>query len=413
MTPPAPTTYEVGGAVRDALLGLPVDERDWVVVGATPDDMVRQGFRPVGRDFPVFLHPETGEEYALARTERKVAPGYRGFEFHASPDITLEADLARRDLTINAMARDTDGRLVDPYGGQADLRARRLRHVSDAFGEDPVRILRLARFAARLAPLGFEVAEETRALCRTMVEAGEVDALVPERVWKETSRALIADAPGAFIRVLRDCGALAVLLPEVDQLFGVPQPARHHPEIDSGEHTLLALSQSVRLDGDLPVRFSVLVHDVGKGLTPAWMLPGHRGHEERGVPLVDALCERLRVPTECRDLARGVTRYHLQCHRVRELRPETLLRLLQGIDALRRPERLTAFIRACEADYRGRLGLEDRPYPQAAYLHEALERCLAVDARAFVDQGLRGPAIGEAMENARREALEALRASHR
>ena len=410
MTGSEPQIYEVGGAVRDALLGLPVRERDWVVVGATPEAMTARGYRPVGREFPVFLHPQTGEEYALARTERKVAPGYHGFTFHASPQVTLAEDLGRRDLTINAMARDASGRIIDPHGGQADLQARLLRHVSPAFREDPVRILRLARFAARLEPLGFTVAPETVALCREMVDNGEVNALVAERVWQETAKALMARAPEAFIRVLRDCGALAVLLPEVDRLFGIPQPARHHPEIDSGEHVLLALAQSVRLAGNLPVRFSVLVHDLGKGLTPAAELPSHRGHEARGVPLVEAVCERLRVPGECRDLARAVTRYHLECHRVRELRPATLLRLLNGIDALRRPERLPDFLTACEADYRGRLGLEDRAYPQADYLREALSRCQAIHAKPFVDQGLRGPAIGEAMDKARIEALAGLRA---
>ena len=410
MTGHEPAAYVVGGAVRDALLGLPVSERDWVVVGATPEQMQAQGYRPVGRDFPVFLHPDTGEEYALARTERKIAPGYHGFTFHASPEVSLEADLARRDLTVNAMARDADGRIIDPHGGQTDLAARRLRHVSDAFREDPVRILRLARFAARLEPLGFTVAADTLALCRDMVDAGEVNALVPERVWQETAKALMAPAPGAFVRVLRDCGALAVLFPEVDRLFGIPQPAQHHPEIDSGEHVLLALAQAVRLGGDLPVRFSVLVHDLGKGITPASELPRHRGHEARGVPLVDTLCERLRVPTDCRDLARAVTRHHLECHRVMELRPATALRLLNGIDAFRRPERLPAFLTACEADYRGRLGLEDRPYPQAHYLREALARCQAITARPFVAQGLQGPAVGEAMEKARLDALADLRA---
>ena len=405
-----PKVFEVGGAVRDRLLGLAVHERDWVVVGATPESMTEQGFRPVGKDFPVFLHPESGEEYALARTERKIAPGYHGFTFHASPTITLEQDLRRRDLTINAMARDEAGHLIDPFNGQADLDKRLLRHVSDAFREDPVRILRLARFAARFAPLGFRVADDTMALCRDMVDSGEVDALVGERVWQELAKALMAPAPEVFIRVLRRCGALAVLLPEVDRLFGIPQPPRHHPEIDSGEHVLMALQQAARLEADLPVRFAVLVHDLGKGITPKAELPRHRGHEARGVPLVKALCERLPIPTACRDLAMGVTRYHLQCHKIRELRPETLLRLITGLDALRRPERLSDFTLACEADYRGRLGLEDRPYPQAAYLAEALRRCQAIDATPFVNDGLRGAEIGNAMERARLDALTDLRA---
>ena len=402
--------YEVGGAVRDRLLGLPVHEHDWVVVGATPEAMTDRGFRPVGREFPVFLHPETGEEYALARTERKTGPGYHGFTFHASPSVSLTEDLARRDLTINAMAEAPDGTIIDPFNGRGDLESRSLRHVSDAFREDPVRILRLARFAARFAPLGFRVAGDTIALCREMVESGEVDALVPERVWQEMAKALMAPAPDAFIRTLRDCGALAVLFPEVDCLFGIPQPENHHPEIDTGEHILLVLQQAARLDGDLPARFAALVHDLGKGRTPAAELPRHRGHEARGVPLVEAISERLRVPSECRDLARGVTRYHLHCHRIRTLRPQTLLDMLERLDLLRRPARLDNFLLACEADYRGRLGLEDRPYPQADYLREALDRCRAVDASRFVEQGLKGPAIGEAIRHVRLEALRALRA---
>ena len=402
--------YEVGGAVRDRLLGLQVHEHDWVVVGATPKTMTDRGFRPVGREFPVFLHPETGEEYALARTERKTGPGYRGFTFHASPSVSLTEDLARRDLTINAMARAPDGTIIDPFGGRSDLEARRIRHVSDAFREDPVRILRLARFAARFAPLGFEVTEDTLRLCREMVASGEVDALVPERVWQEMAKALMTPAPDAFIRTLRDCGALAVLFPEVDRLFGIPQPENHHPEIDTGEHVLRVLRQVAMLDGDLAGRFAALVHDLGKGLTPADELPRHRGHEARGVPLVDALCERFRVPTECRDLARGVTRYHSHCHRVRALRAQTLLGMLEGLDLFRRPGRLEGFLLACKADFLGRLGLEHRPYPQADYLREAFARCQAVDASRFVAQGLSGPAIGAAIRDARLQVLEQLRA---
>ena len=402
--------YEVGGAVRDRLLGLPVDEHDWVVVGATPEAMTDRGFRPVGREFPVFLHPETGEEYALARTERKTAPGYHGFSFHASPSVSLVEDLGRRDLTINAMAKAPDGTIIDPFNGRGDLDSRRLRHVSDAFREDPVRILRLARFAARFAPLGFRVAEDTIVLCREMVQSGEVDALVPERVWQEMARALMAPAPDAFIRTLRGCGALAVLFPEIDCLFGIPQPEDHHPEVDTGEHVLLVLQQAALLDADLPARFAALVHDLGKGLTPAAELPRHRGHEARGVPLVEAISERLRVPSECRDIARGVTRDHLHCHRVRTLRPQTLLDMLERLDVLRRPARLDSFLVACEADYRGRLGLENRPYPQADYLREAVDRCRAVDASRFVEQGLKGPAIGEAIRRVRLQALKALRA---
>jgi tRNA nucleotidyltransferase (CCA-adding enzyme) len=400
------SVYEVGGAVRDRLLGLPVTERDWVVVGATAEMMVARGFKPVGRDFPVFLHPDTGEEYALARTERKTGPGYHGFSVCADPSVTLEEDLSRRDLTINAIAARPDGTLIDPYNGQADIAARRLRHVTEAFREDPVRILRLARFAARFADLGFAVDEQTHALCRDMVDAGEVANLVAERVWQETQKALTSDSPAVFIRVLRDCGALAVLYPEVDCLFGIPQPPRHHPEIDSGEHVLLAMDQAVGLECNLAERFAVLVHDLGKGLTPAAELPRHRGHEEAGVPLVEALCERLRVSSECRDLARAVTRYHLQCHRIRELRASSILALLEGLDAFRRPARLESFLKACEADYRGRLGLADRPYPQAAFLRDCLQRCRTLSADAFIERGLTGPAIGEAIHNARIAAIQ-------
>ena len=402
--------YAVGGAVRDRLLGREVHERDWVVVGATPEAMIERGFRPVGREFPVFLHPETHEEYALARTERKTGPGYHGFTFQASPDVDLEADLARRDLTVNAIAEAQDGTLIDPFRGRDDLEARQFRHVSTAFREDPVRILRLARFAARFAPLDFVVAAETMDLCREMVADGEVEALVPERVWQETAQALMAPAPEVFIRVLRDCGALATLMPEVDCLFGIPQPPRHHPEIDTGEHILLVLQQAARLEADLPTRFSTLVHDLGKGITPTDHLPGHRGHEARGVPLVEVFCERLRVPAQCRDLARGVTRYHLDCHRVRELDPADVLAMLEGLDLFRRPSRVDAFLLACEADYRGRLGLEARPYPQADWVRRALARCRRIDASRFIEQGLKGAAIGDAIREARIAAIAELQA---
>ena len=405
--------YAVGGAVRDRLLGLPLHEHDWVVVGASPEAMTERGFEPVGREFPVFLHPRTHEEYALARTERKTGPGYHGFTVHADPSVSLEADLGRRDLTINAMAQAADGTLIDPFQGRDDLNAGLLRHVSDAFREDPVRILRLARFAARLEPLGFRVAAETLALCREMVANGEVEALVPERVWQETAKALMAPAPGEYIRVLRECGALAVLMPEVDCLFGIPQPADHHPEVDTGDHILRVLAQAVRLDADLATRFSALVHDLGKGVTPTEQLPGHRGHEARGVPLVKALCERLRVPAACRDLALGVTRYHLDCHRVQALAADDVLALLEGLDLFRRPERLDPFLLACEADYRGRKGLEDRPYPQAEWLRTALAGCREVDASAYVEAGYRGPAIGAAVRQARVEAITRLQAASR
>ena len=397
--------YLVGGAVRDELLGRTVRERDWVVVGARPEELEQRGYRAVGQDFPVFLHPDTHEEYALARTERKTGRGYHGFEFQASPDVSLEQDLARRDLTINAMARNADGVLIDPYGGREDLDNRLLRHVSPAFAEDPVRILRLARFAARYHRLGFRVAPETLELCRQMVDSGEVDALVPERVWQELSRALMEPTPVPFFRVLRACGALARVLPEVDRLFGIPEPEQYHPEGDTGEHTLLVVDQAARLEGPLPVRWAALVHDLGKATTPSQVWPRHPAHEHRGVPLVEALCERLRVSRECRDLARLVCRYHLEAHRAFELRANTLLKLLEGLDLFRRESRLAPFLLACEADARGRLGLEDRPYPQAAFLREAYRVAAAVTAKPFVQAGLKGKQIAEAVTRERIRAL--------
>ena len=402
--------YLVGGAVRDQLLGLPVKERDFVVVGATPEALTARGYRPVGRDFPVFLHPETHEEYALARTERKIGPGYRGFTVHASPEVTLEEDLARRDLTINAMARDADGNLVDPFHGLEDLEQRRLRHVSEAFVEDPVRILRVARFAARLAGLGFTVVEETRALMARMVDTGEVDHLVPERVWQETVRALGEDRPARFFEVLRDCGALGRIFPELEALFGVPQPPRYHPEVDTGVHTLMVVDQAARLTPDPQVRFAALVHDLGKGTTPAHILPGHRGHEERSVELVNGLCDRLRVPNDFRNLALLVARYHGRSHRVAELRTATVLETLEAADAFRRPERFEQFIVACEADARGRGGLEDQPYPQADRLRAARAAAAAVDPSDLVAEGLKGPEIGRALHGRRLEAVRRVRA---
>lgn len=402
--------YLVGGAVRDRLLGRPIKERDWVVVGSSPAEMQQLGFKPVGKDFPVFLHPRTNEEYALARTERKTAPGYQGFAFHAAPDVTLEQDLKRRDLTINAMAETPDGQLIDPFGGADDLEQRVLRHVSSAFAEDPVRILRLARFAARYHQLGFRVAPETLDLCRDMVRAGEVDALVPERVWQELARALQEPSPDHFILVLRETGALKRLIPELDRLFGIPQPAEHHPEIDTGLHSLLALQQAVRLSDDPLVRFAVLVHDLGKGATPAAELPRHRGHEHRGVPLVEAVCERLRIPHQYRDLGRLVSKLHLHCHRALELHPRTVLRLLEQLDAFRRPERVEQFVLACEADARGRTGLEDRLYPQADYLRQAHAIAQEVTGRQFVEQGYQeGPAISEAVRQERIARLKSFR----
>ncbi|HPF25600.1 MAG: multifunctional CCA addition/repair protein [Steroidobacteraceae bacterium] len=399
--------YLVGGAVRDKLLGRPVKERDWVVVGATPADLEAQGYQAVGREFPVFLHPETHDEYALARLEKKVGPGYRGFITEFSPDVTLEEDLRRRDLTINAMAEDANGVLIDPHGGRHDLDARVLRHVSSAFVEDPVRILRLARFTARYASLGFRVADDTLALMREMVAAGEVDALVPERVWAETVRALAEPNPERYIEVLRDCGALAVILPELDALFGVPQPEKWHPEIDTGLHQLLALQQSVRLGGNERVRFAVLAHDLGKGLTPPDQWPSHRGHEETGAALVEVMCERLRVPNDFRELALLATRFHTHVHRALELRPATLLELLEHTDAFRRPERFAELLVVCEADSRGRTGLEYQPYPQRAYMAAARARAAAVTLAPAARAGLSGAAIGERLRALRLDVLVA------
>jgi tRNA nucleotidyltransferase (CCA-adding enzyme) len=400
--------YLVGGAVRDRLLGRSVGERDYVVVGATPEDLLRQGYQQVGRDFPVFLHPQTKDEYALARTERKVAPGYHGFLCHAAPDVTLEEDLARRDLTINALAEDADGTLIDPYGGRADLEARVLRHVSPAFAEDPVRILRVARFAARFAALGFRVADETLALMRTMVAAGEVDALVPERVWQELAKALAEATPSVFFATLRDCGALARLLPELDRLFGVPQPAQWHPEIDTGVHTLMVVDMAARLSEDLEVRFAALTHDLGKGTTPAEILPSHRGHEQRGLSLVRAVCERLRVPHRVRDLALITARWHGLVHKVDELRPTTILDLLEGADAVRRPERFEQMLLACEADYRGRTSYGERAYPQGQLWRRLQAAVNALDLRTVAVAAANPQQIPERIRHARLVALRAV-----
>ena len=402
--------YLVGGAVRDALLGVPVGDRDWVVVGATPEQLLAEGYLPVGRDFPVFLHPQTREEHALARTERKTAPGYQGFAFHAAPDVTLEQDLSRRDLTINAMAQDEHGVLVDPHGGRRDLEARVLRHVAPAFAEDPVRILRLARFAARFAD--FSVAPETEVLMRGMVEAGEVDALVPERVWQELSRGLMEATPSRMFEVLRGCGALAKLLPEVDALFGVPQSAEHHPEVDTGVHLMLVLDMAARLGASLPARFACLCHDLGKATTPADLLPRHIAHEARSVRLVERLCERWRVPTECRALAVVMAREHGNVHRSGELGAAAVLRLLERCDALRRPDRFEELLLACECDARGRTGFEDRPYPPRERLMRALALARSVDTAALSAdaqaRGLEGPQIGAAIQAARTAALATL-----
>lgn len=395
--------FLVGGAVRDRLLGRPVKDRDYVVVGATPEEMRAQGFRQVGADFPVFLHPDTHCEYALARTERKSGSGYRGFVVHADPHVTLEQDLARRDVTINAMAEGEDGTLYDPYGGQRDLEARVLRHVSPAFVEDPLRVLRVARFAARL---GFAVADETRELMRTLALSGELASLAPERIWTEVERALADPWPARFIEVLRECAALAQILPEVDALFGVPQPPAHHPEIDTGAHTLLALAMAAQLSPDARVRFAVLVHDLGKAATPQSEWPRHRGHEQRGVPLVTALAARLRIPREYAELARLVTALHLQVHRALELRPETVLDTLDKLDGWRRPERVEPFLLACEADARGRAGLQQRAYPQAEYLRAAWTAARAVDTRAIAQRGLPGPAIAASIRRGRLAAVQ-------
>ncbi|NWB31218.1 multifunctional CCA addition/repair protein [Pseudomonas gingeri] len=399
--------YKVGGAVRDRLLGQPVTDIDWVVVGATTEDMLAKGFRPVGADFPVFLHPKSGEEYALARTERKSGRGYGGFTFHASPEVTLEEDLIRRDLTINAMAEDNHGKLTDPYHGQQDLQARVLRHVSPAFAEDPLRVLRVARFAARYAGLGFKVAAQTLALMRQLAESGELEALTPERSWKEISRALMEDQPQVFIQVLRECGALAVLFPEVDALFGVPQPAAHHPEIDSGIHTLSVLEQAARHRQPLTVRWACLLHDLGKGLTPESEWPRHIAHEFKGLKLIKAVNERYKVPRDCQELALLVGEYHTHGHRALELKPSTLLELLQSFDVYRRPQRFEEFIAACEMDARGRLGLEERDYPQAAYLRGAALAAKAVAVQPLLEKGFKGPELGEALKRERLKAIKA------
>ncbi|CAM4129555.1 multifunctional CCA addition/repair protein [Acinetobacter pragensis] len=396
--------YLVGGAVRDQLLGHPYHEKDYVVVGATPEQMLAQGFQPVGKDFPVFLHPETKDEYALARTERKSGHGYHGFEFYTDPTVTLEQDLIRRDLTINAIAQDDDGKLYDPYGGQKDLEDRKLRHVSAAFAEDPLRVLRIARFAARYKNLGFQITDETLALMKQLAESGELEALTPERVWKETSRALMEDHADEYFEVLRACGALKVLFPELDQLYGIPQRPEYHPEIDCGIHTMMSLQQACRANYSLDVRFAVLVHDLGKALTPKDELPRHIMHEERGLKPVTEVCERLRVPANTKQLALAVCKEHLKCHQALTLKPGTLWRLLQRLDVLRRPERVEAFVQACECDSRGRLGLENRDYPQAQYVLDAMQVVRGIKAQDL-PADIQGPDIGEMLIERRIAAL--------
>ena len=409
--------FVVGGAVRDALMGLPVNDSDWVVVGSTPETMTAQGFVPVGKDFPVFLHPKTREEYALARTERKTARGYKGFAVQAAPDVTLEEDLARRDLTLNAMAvpealahaapKAWAGQIIDPYNGQADLQNKVLRHVTEAFAEDPVRILRLARFAARFAD--FSVADETMTLMRQMVEEGEVDHLVPERVWQELAKGLMSEKPSRMFEVLRACGALKVLLPELDRLWGVPQRPEHHPEVDTGVHMMLVMDMAAQLNMPLAVRVACLFHDLGKGSTPADVLPRHIGHEARSVKLLLKVCDRLRVPTDCKELAEVVAREHGNIHRSAELNAEALMRLLERCDAVRQAERFARVLQACECDARGRLGLADVPYPQAERLLQAQQAALSIEtapiAQTAAQDGLKGPQIGERITQARVRAI--------
>lgn len=403
--------YLVGGAVRDQLLGRTVSERDYVVVGATPEQMLAAGYMPVGSDFPVFLHPHSKEEYALARTERKSGVGYGGFTFYTSPDLSLEEDLIRRDLTINAMALAEDGSIIDPYGGQQDLQDRLLRHVSPAFIEDPLRVLRVARFAARYAPLGFTVAPETLSLMQSLVNQGEINHLTPERIWKETQRALTEDRADVYFEVLRDCGALQVIMPEVNALFGIPQRPEYHPEVDTGIHTLMTLQRACEAQYSDRVRFATVMHDLGKALTPVDLLPRHADHEARGVEPIKNLCKRLKVPSQYQQLAELVCREHLLCHRVMELRPGTIWRLLQRLDVLRRPERVEEFIQACECDARGRLGLEKRPYEQADFMREAIQRVRNIRA-VDLPSHIQGPDIGEALIEARIDAITVLKNSY-
>jgi len=398
--------YQVGGAVRDKLLGRPVKDRDWVVVGSTPEEMIASGYKAVGKDFPVFLHPETHEEYALARSERKSGKGYKGFIFQTSPDIALEDDLARRDLTINAMAEDENGNLIDPFGGARDIEQGLLRHVSPAFVEDPLRVLRVARFAARF---GFKIADETMQLMQQISASGELDALVPERVWAETEQALSEKYPARYILVLRACHALKVLFPEIDRLFGVPQPEKHHPEIDTGLHTIMVLNQAARLTDDPQVRFAALMHDLGKGTTPENKWPAHHGHEVRGAKLVEKLCQRYKIPNAYRELAIMAARYHLTCHRIMEMKTETILKKLEALDAFRRPGRFEQFLLACEADARGRAGHEDRDYPQVEYFRQAFNLASKTDTSKLVTQGLTGEAMAQAIRLQRLSALDELR----
>ncbi len=405
-------TYLVGGAVRDKILGLPIKDNDWVVTGATPEEMLELKYTAVGKDFPVFLHPKTHEEYALARTERKTAAGYHGFQFHADPNVTLEEDIKRRDLTINALAEDEHGKVIDYVNGQEDIKNRLLRHVSPAFAEDPVRVLRISRFAARFAHLGFSVADETMELMRSMVKAGEINALVAERVWQETSCALTEPAPDVFIEVLRECGALAILFPEIDRLFGVPQPEEHHPEIDTGVHTMMVLQQACLLSDDPLVRFAALTHDLGKGTTPKDILPHHYDHEERGVNLVKELCDRYKVPNQYRQLAEITSRYHTHVHRAFEEKPKTLLKVLNNTDAFRKPERFKQFITACIADSHGRPGYENYDYRQAPFFELVRDKAAAVDVQQIIKDGYENEKISEELYKRRLDAVKYERESY-
>jgi len=397
--------YLVGGAVRDQLLGLEVNERDYLVVGASEDEMLGKGFRKVGKDFPVFLHPDTHEEYALARTERKKGTGYYGFEVNAAKTVTLEEDLKRRDLTINAMAMDEQGQLIDPYGGATDLQNRILRHISPAFAEDPLRVLRVARFHARFAHLGFKVADETLALMQQLASSGELETLPAERVWQETHKALCTESPQVYFETLRACGGLKYWFREVDVLWGIPNPPRWHPEIDTGIHTMMVLQQAARLSPDAETRFAALCHDLGKGATPKEKWPSHPGHEKAGVALVGSLCRRLKTPKSFQQLAALASEYHLHLHRLEELRPKTILKVLNNTDAFRKPERFRQFLLVCEADFRGRTGFEDRPYPQRQIMLKALTQCQKISGKTFAEHGLEGPAIRQAVEQKRQEAI--------
>lgn len=400
--------YLVGGAIRDKLLGKESKDHDWVVVGSTPQEMESKAFKAVGKDFPVFLHPETKEEYALARTEKKTGKGYKGFTFHTSIEVTLEEDLTRRDLTINAIAEDNEGNLIDPFNGKQDLENKILRHVSPAFIEDPLRVLRVARFAARF---GFRIAPETMALMQKISTSGELEELVPERVWKELEQAMAEIYPSRFILALRACNALTVLFPEIEQLFGIPQTKQHHPEIDTGIHTLMTLNQASRLSKDPKIRFAALLHDLGKGTSPKDKLPSHHGHEERGVKIIEKLCTRYRAPNQYRDLAVQVSRHHLTCHRVEEMRIETILKKLESMDAFRRPERFEQFLICCEADARGRTGFENRPYPQADYFKKALDAANIVDTKILNQQGFKGKTMAEAIRKERLNSISKILAN--